>query len=111
MKPSKGVYMSYDNIVVLCIILGTFYFLYRMVVENFDSNHGATFLHNDVKYKSDMEKYLNSIHMPTDWRNAYLKGGGNPLAEITPRTKGGSAIPSRPCNYPFKPKNKPPFFY
>ena len=108
--------LKLDNLIVILIILGTIVFLIR-AVETFSLRvKSEPDLTNNI-YDTEMERYLKSLNMHVDWRNAYLRGGGNPLREISPRTFGGKVIPKpmpKPkmsCNYPIKDKVNPPFFY
>lgn len=87
--------------ILLLLCLGVIVFFLRMY-ENFVENHKAKMSFPNPSLQGK-EKYLNSIHIPHGWRNAYLSGGGNPLFRV-PKRNRFKELPTqtKTCNYPFK---------
>jgi hypothetical protein len=103
--------ISYDKFIILLIVIGTIVSLLKMYEGFADSHPEKMSFPNSTLYGK--EKYLNSLHISSGWRNAYLSGGGNPLFRETPRLRHQEVpIQTKKCNYPIKDEKskKHPFF-
>lgn len=103
--------ISYDKIILLFVVIGITISLFKMYEGFVDGHSGKMSLPNSSFYGKD--KYLNSLHIGSSWRNAYLSGGGDPLFRVTPRLRHQEVpIQLKKCNYPIKDEKpkKHPFF-
>ena len=94
-------FISFYKIALLILTVGTIYSILRMY-ESFIDNHNVK-MSFPMNFADEREKHLNSIHIPPGLRNAYLRGGGNPLFRVPQRIhQKERPMETLHCNYPIK---------